>query len=151
MALLFWKNNREIDALAKAVADDLLSYIRSDVARQHVFGTGKLPKKKKLEVEQKFTDIIPQMQRFGKAKSLGINGKARLQKKFNERLEELGYESDVVNKIAEIILLRNLYTCTVRSAKKLATRCLIPKQKNCLLKSGRQHNSSGRVVVRMPC
>jgi len=108
MALLFWKNNREIDALAKAVADDLFSYVRSDVARQHVFGTGKLSKKKKLKVEQKFTDVILQMQRFGKAKSLGIYGKARLQKKFNERLEELGYESDVVNKIAEIILLRNL-------------------------------------------
>ena len=36
-----------------------------------------------------------------------VYGKARLQKKFNERLEELGYDPDVVMKIAEFILLRN--------------------------------------------
>jgi hypothetical protein len=64
-------------------------------------------KKQNRKVEQKFTDVILQLQRFGKANSLSIYGKARLQKKFNERLEELGYDSDVVNKIAEIILLRN--------------------------------------------
>ncbi|MDH3431716.1 MAG: hypothetical protein OEQ14_17085 [Gammaproteobacteria bacterium] len=107
MGLLFWKNNKDVDALARAVADDLFSYVRPEVAKQFVFGTGKLAKKQNRKVEQKFTDVILQLQRFSKANALGIYGKARLQKKFNERLEELGYELDVVNKIAEIILLRN--------------------------------------------
>jgi len=107
MGLLFWKNNKEVDALARAVADDLFSYVQPDIAKQYVFGKGKLAKKQHRKVEQKFTDVILQLQRFGKANELGIYGKARLQKKFNERLEELGYELDVVNKIAEFMLLRN--------------------------------------------
>jgi len=50
---------------------------------------------------------VLQMQRYGESKSLGVYGKARLQKRFNDRLEELGYDADVVLKIAESMLLRN--------------------------------------------
>lgn len=106
MGLLFWKDNKQLDLFAQAVADDLFSHVRPDIARQHVFGGGKIPRKKARKVEQKFTDVILQIQRYGKANSLGIYGKARLQKKFNERLEELGYDSDVIVKIAETMLLR---------------------------------------------
>jgi len=107
MRLLFWKNNKAIDAFAQAVADDLFSYVQPDIARQHVTGRGDMPKKKKAKIEQKFTDIRLQIKRFADDNSLGIYGKARLQKQFNDRLQELGYHVDVVNKIAESFLLHN--------------------------------------------
>lgn len=108
MGLLFWKNNRVIDSFAQGVADDLFSYVLPDLAQQHVLGTERMPKKQSLKIEQKFTDVILQIKRFSASNSLGIYGKARLQQKFNERLEELGYPTDVVNKIAEGILLHNV-------------------------------------------
>lgn len=107
MTLLFWKNNRKIDAFAQAVADDLFSYVQPDVARQYILGAGEIPKKKHAKVQQKFSDILLQMKRFSEANSLGVYGKARLQKRFNDRLEELGYATDVVNRIAESFLLRS--------------------------------------------
>lgn len=108
MGLLFWKNNKQIDAFAHAVADDLFSYVQPDLARQYVLGSGTMPKKQMSKTEQKFNDTVLQIKRFSEANSLGIYGKARLQQKFDERLEELGYPADVVNKIAENILLRNV-------------------------------------------
>ena len=105
MGLLFWRNNQKIDTFAQAVADDLFSYVQPDVARNHVMGRSDLSKKKQAKVKQKFTDIVLQLQRFSDSNSLGIYGKARLQKKFNERLEELGYKTEVVNKITENFLL----------------------------------------------
>ena len=108
MGFAFWKNNRQIDAFAQAVADDLFSHVQPDVAKMHMFGGGKLTKKQKIKAEQKFNDIFLQVKRFSEAQSLGIYGKARLQKKFNDRLEELGYDTNIVNKIAEIFLTRNV-------------------------------------------
>jgi len=107
MGLFFWKNNREIDAMARAIADDLFSHVQPDAAREHVFGSGKMPKKQERKISQKFTNVILQMQRFSKAKSLGVYGKARLQQQFNQRLEELGYGKDLVSRLSETILLRN--------------------------------------------
>ena len=110
MGLLFWKDNRKIDAFAQAIADDLFSYVQPDVARQHVLGGGgdQLSKKKAAKVKQKFTDIVRQIERFEDSSSLGVYGKARLHKKFNERLEELGYPTELVNKLTEDLLLRGL-------------------------------------------
>lgn len=108
MSLLFWKNNRQIDAFAQAVADDLFSFVQPDIATRYVMGTGDIPKKKQAKVRQKFSDILLQVKRFSESKSLGVYGKARLQKRFNERLEELGYPTEVVNKIAESFLLQNV-------------------------------------------
>lgn len=108
MGLAIWKNNRRIDAFAQAVADDLFSHVQPEMAHAHIFGGGKLSKKQKIKVEQKFNDIFLQVKRFGESQSLGIYGKARLQKKFNDRLEELGYDTGLVNKIAEIFLVRNV-------------------------------------------
>lgn len=108
MGLFFWKNNKEIDAFAQAVADDLFSFVQPDIARQHIAGRGDMSKKKKAKIEQKFTDIRLQIKRFSDSNSLGVYGKARLQKQFNDRLQELGYHIDVVNKITESFLLGNV-------------------------------------------
>ena len=108
MGLLFWKDNKKIDRFALAVADDLYSYVQPDVALQHVLGRGEASKKKQARIEQKFTDIRLQIKRFSEAESLGVYGKARLQKQFNDRLAELGYHIDVVNRITENFLLGNV-------------------------------------------
>lgn len=105
MGLFFWKNNRKIDAFARAVADDLFSYVGPDVARQHLLGGSDVSKKKASKISQKFTDIELQMKRFGESNELGIYGTARLQKKFNERLERLGYDVELINRITEKFLL----------------------------------------------
>lgn len=108
MGFAFWKNNRQIDAFAQALADDLFSHLQPDVAAAHILAQGKLSKKQKLKAERKLNDILLQMKRFSESQSLGVYGKARLQKKFNERLQELGYKLDVVNRIAEDFLIQNV-------------------------------------------
>ena len=108
MALFFWKNNKLIDAYALEIADDLFSYVNPDVAKQHFGGKAKMPKKQALKIEKKLNDLIIRVKRFSTTNSLGIYGKARLQQKLNGRLEELGYPSNVVARISEIVLLQNV-------------------------------------------
>ncbi|MGW8370476.1 MAG: hypothetical protein ACWGPN_17585 [Gammaproteobacteria bacterium] len=108
MSLLFWKNNKLIDGFAQTVADELFSYVSADLARQQVFGAKDMPKKQARKAEQKFQDTVLQIRRFSESHSLGVYGKARLQQKFDERLQELGYPKDVVKRISELILARNV-------------------------------------------
>ena len=106
MGLFFWKDNTKIDAFAVAVADDLFSFIQPDVARDIFEGTAKANKKKRHKVEQRLSGVVNQMQQFSQANSLGIYGKARLQKQFSDRLLELGYDLDVTSRLVEKILFR---------------------------------------------
>lgn len=108
MGLLFWKNNTAIDTFARDLADDLYSHVQPAVAQQHLFGTEKMARKKAVKADREITDVILQVKRFAKANSLGIYGKARLQQKFNQRLEELGYPAEVVNSLSEAILVQNV-------------------------------------------
>lgn len=108
MGLFFWKKNKLIDGFAQSVADDLFSYVNPNLARQHVFGSSGMPKKQARKVEQKFADTLLHIKRFTESNSLGIYGKARLQQKFDARLQELGYPTDIVKRISELILTRNV-------------------------------------------
>ena len=106
MNLFFWKKTKEIDAFARAVADDLYSHVQPDAAR--AFLEGELKKiKKHHQVERQLSGVIAEFRRFTQAKSLGIYGKARLQQTFDERLRELGYEPAVTKRLVEIMLLSN--------------------------------------------
>ena len=105
MGLFFWKDNKAIDAFAKTAAEELFSHVRPDVAKRHVLGAAGKNKKQDRRVERRFVDTTQQLRRFAEAQSLGIYGKARLQMKFNERLNELGYDADVVDRLAESMLL----------------------------------------------
>lgn len=106
MGLIFWKDNRKIDAFAAAVAEDLFSHVQPEVALQHFQGISQKNKKKDRKIEQKVAGIVAQINQFRETNSLGIYGKARLHKKFTERLHELGYDIAVTSKLDEIILLR---------------------------------------------
>lgn len=108
MGILFWKDNKKIDVFATALAEDLFSNVQPDVAQQHFLGSGQKNKKKQRKTELKLSALISQMQQFSATNSLGIYGKARLQKTFSDRLLELGYDVAVTNKLAETILTRNL-------------------------------------------
>lgn len=109
MGLFFWKNNGKIDAFGVALAEHLFSHVQPDVAKLHFAGGGKSAnKKKQYKVEQQFHDLVRQMRQFNTTQSLGIYGKARLQKSFSDRLLELGYDEAVTVKLVETIVLRNL-------------------------------------------
>lgn len=107
MALFFWKNNKTIDAFANAVADEMYSFIQPEVAKDLFQDTAPKNKKKQRKTEQKLAGIVNQMQKFSEANSLGLYGKARLQKQFSDRLLELGYDVAVTRELVETILLRN--------------------------------------------
>lgn len=108
MGLFFRKNDRRIDAFANALANDLYSFVRPELARDHFQGTLRDSKKKQHKVQQRFSGMIYEMKKFSDANSLGIYGKARLQKQFSDRLLELGYDAAVTRQLVETILLRNL-------------------------------------------
>ena len=104
MNLFFWKKNTKIDAFAVYIADDFYSHVHPDVAEEFVKGMSKDKKKAQRKVEQKLNAVIGAMHQFIKEESLGVYGKARLQKSFNDRLIELGYDGKVTRKIGEMIL-----------------------------------------------
>jgi len=108
MGLFFWKNNGKIDAFGVALADDLFSHVQPDTARQHFTGTTQDNKKKQRKIEQRFHALVGQMHEFASTHSLGIYGKARLQKSFSDRLLELGYDEAVTNRLVETIVFRNI-------------------------------------------
>jgi hypothetical protein len=108
MGLFFWKDNGKIDAFGAALAEDLFSHVQPDVAKEHFTGISKDNKKKQRKIEQRFHALIGQMQEFCSTNSLGIYGKARLQKTFSDRLLELGYDDGVTHKLVETIVLRNI-------------------------------------------
>jgi len=105
--LFFWKNNKKIDAFADALADEMYSFIQPDVAKDLFQNAAQKNKKKQRKTEQNLLGIINQMQKFSEANSLGVYGKARLQKEFSDRLIELGYDGEVTRVLVETILFRN--------------------------------------------
>ena len=107
MGLFFWKDNKRIDGFAKSLAEDLYSYVQPETAEQHFMGIAQKNKKKQRKIEQRVAGIVGQMHKFSTTNSLGIYGKARLQKQFSDRLIELGYDAAVTKKLVEMILLRN--------------------------------------------
>jgi len=106
MGLFFWRNTKEINAFARAVADDLYSHVQPDAAKAFLQSESKKIKQH-YQVERKVAGVIADFRRFTQAKSLGIYGKARLHQEFNERLCELGYEPSVTKRLVEIMLLSN--------------------------------------------
>ena len=108
MGLFFWKNNDKVDAFGVALAEDLFSHVQPDVAKMHFTGGGADNKKKQRKIEQRLHALVGQMQQFGSTHSLGVYGKARLQKSFSDRLLELGYDEAVTYKLVETIVLRKL-------------------------------------------
>ena len=110
MGLLFWKKNAEIDAFAKTLSDDLFSRIQP-VAMQLYFGfavDGQKPltPQKTKEVQQRLQDMLMQVRQFKQLNKLGIYGKARLHMIFRERLTELGFAPEVVQKLDRLVLLQ---------------------------------------------
>lgn len=108
VSILFWKDNKKIDAFAVAVAEELYSHVLPEIAEQHFLGVAQKNKKKQHKTEQRLNGLVDQMRQFNAANSLGIYGKARLQQRFSDRLLELGYDAAVTHKLVETILLRNI-------------------------------------------
>ena len=109
MGILFWKRkNPQIDAFARAAADELFSYVNPEEASRHFSGEKEKKKKKQRSIENHIRGVILQMHDFSEENSLGIYGKARLQMKFSDRLIELGYEEAAAKKVVESILYQGV-------------------------------------------
>lgn len=108
MKILFWKNNQAIDVFANNIANDFFSVVQPQSIRDFFQGTpeDKKEKKNRKNVEANIFIATKKIQQFRATNSLGTYGKARLQLGFNKRLEELGYDSDVIRKLNEFILVR---------------------------------------------
>jgi len=109
MNLFFWRKNRLTDKFAVTLADDVFSAIQPEAAAQYFRKTLDANKKKSIKAvtntEQNLNGAISQIRQFKITHNLGVYGKARLHMKFMARLEELGYEPDVVKKCNEMLML----------------------------------------------
>lgn len=108
MNLFFWKNNELIDLFANKLASELYSNVNPDQARQ--FFESSLDKKQMRKSEKKLQTemggIVKKINEFKLINTLGIYGKARLHLKFKLRLEELGYDKQIVDKLNEAVMLK---------------------------------------------
>ncbi|MCK5001894.1 MAG: hypothetical protein KAJ92_00260 [Gammaproteobacteria bacterium] len=108
MNLFFWKKNNVIDTFANELANELFSTIQPSVAKtffENSFDKKQMKKTEK-KMEKEIQIIIKKVNQFKAVNSLGVYGKARLHLSFKERLEELGYDSSIINELNEIIMLR---------------------------------------------
>ncbi len=113
MNIFFWRKNKEIDAFAFQLADELYSDIQPGMAGQYLSqnnaAKGKEAKKATdvhNRVTRRHNEIITKVQQYRAVHSLGIYGKARLHLTFTERLKELGYSQATAKEFNQIILLR---------------------------------------------
>ena len=110
MDLFFWRKNNKIDKFASALADEIYSSIQPVAAAQYFENTASKESKKKAiksiaHTEGVLSAAISKIKQFRETHQLGVYGKARLHMKFMERLEELGYQSNVAKKCNEFIML----------------------------------------------
>ena len=107
MGLFFWKKNNVIDQFANDLANELYSDIQPQLMAEYFSGEESSGVKQfGKRVQNRLGVVVKVIQQFRLTHSLGVYGKARLQLKLNERLQELGYEKDVIDKLNRMILLR---------------------------------------------
>jgi len=94
--------------IANNTANELFSVVQPQSIRDFFQSSSKDKKRKKewKKVEANISFAIKQIQQFRATNSLGVYGKARLQHGFNNRLLELGYDSEDVRKLNDFILIR---------------------------------------------
>lgn len=108
MGLFFWKNNQTIDTFANAAANSLFSAIQPQAVQAYMDNSmdDRQAKKFGKTMDRAIQDQVNKIKEFIRLHSLGVYGKARLHLKIRERLVELGYSSDVVVKIDQMIMLK---------------------------------------------
>jgi primosomal protein N'' len=120
MKWFFWQKNRAVEAFARALADDLSSYLQPEVLAEHLAGIAGADNKKKtakavgqkkaaarsLEVQHRLAEMILRVQQFKAVHSLGVYRKARLHQVFENRLVELGYPAELAQEVNRLILLQ---------------------------------------------
>lgn len=108
MSLLFWKKNKIIDSFASELASELYSNLQPQIAKQFFEGASdnKQMKKNEKKIRNEIQGVIKKINEFKFINSLGVYGKARLHLKLKLRLEELGYEQQIANKLNEIVMVK---------------------------------------------
>jgi hypothetical protein len=115
MALLFWKQNPEIDAFALQLANHFSSRLPPSAAEAALAAADEpapaAPRKRKTAqpadvLEKLLGEASQQLHRFSEQRGLGIYGRARMHMQFRSRLVDLGYAKDVARGVDSMILLR---------------------------------------------
>ena len=113
MNIFFWKKNKQIDAFAIILADELYSHLQPQVAIDFMKAAIEEKKqsgkanKQNIRIYKILEDAAYQIVVFKKKHSLGVYGKARLHLNFMQRLNELGYPEDITKYLDEILLVRS--------------------------------------------
>jgi len=107
MSIFFWKNNNIIDMFASELANELYGKIHPSEAKKYFEGFSDKKEKKDIsnKMQREIQSAVKNIIQFKLVNKLGVYGKARLHLKFKARLEELGFEKDVVKQINEIVML----------------------------------------------
>ena len=108
MNIFFWKKNNAIDIFANELSNELFSIV-SPLDAEKLFIQELSDDKKTIKIAKKMRQqiqgVITKVNQFKIINSLGVYGKARLHLKFKVRLEELGYEAAIVDKMNRLIML----------------------------------------------
>lgn len=108
MNIFFWKKNNAIDIFANGLANELFSIVSPSDAAKYFDGISDEKQMKKIvnKLQREIQGIIRKVNQFKVINSLGVYGKARLHLKFKVRLEELGYDAKIVNKLNQVIMVK---------------------------------------------
>ena len=112
MDIFFWRKNKIIDNFSVKLADEVFSNLPPQQIAEFTSelksagNQKKAEKKMNRKMQSVIESAVSQFSEFIRAESLGVYGKARLHMQFMARLQELGYEKELAEKINQDIMLK---------------------------------------------
>ncbi len=107
MSLFFWKKNQKIDEFALQLANHFFKIVPPEK-----IASEKNMRKTLKKLDRELGKIFSKLSSFDTQNKLGIYTRARLQNKFNHRLEELGYAPEFVKVLNDKMLVQSLQKAT---------------------------------------
>lgn len=101
MNLFFWKKNQKIDEFALQLANHFFKI----VPPENIASEQSMRKTLK-KLDRELNKIFSKISTFDAQNHLGIYTRARLQNKFNYRLDELGYAPEFVKALNDQMLVQ---------------------------------------------
>ena len=112
MNIFFWRKNKLIDSFSVMLADEFFSNLPPQQLAEFSADLKSAGNRKKAEkkMNRKMQSVVEsavsKFSEFIRSESLGVYGKARLHMQFMERLQQLGYEKELAEKINQDIMLK---------------------------------------------
>ena len=103
MGLLFWKKNHKIDDFALQLANHFFKIVPPEK-----ISSDQNMRKTLKKLDRELGKIFTKLSKFDSQNNLGIYTRARLQNKFNHRLDELGYTPEFVKALNDKMLVESM-------------------------------------------